>query len=96
MKKILFIDTWTHADRFINPLIKSLSNDGHLCVLLHCNSLFLNSRYTELKPIKNTLYESIDLNKFEYSFYKAILSIKPDITATSLKCFLISDVFSSH
>ena len=78
MKKILFIDTWTHADRFINPLIKSLSNDGHLCVLLHCDSLFLNSRYTELKPIKNTLYESIDLNKFGYSFYKAILSIKPD------------------
>ena len=78
MKKILFIDTWTHADRFISPLIESLNKEGYICKLLHCDSIFLNSRYKKIKPIKNSNYESIDLKSYNYSFHKAINQIKAD------------------
>ena len=78
MKKILFIDSWTQSHRFINPVITSFKNDGNTCVLLHCDSLFLNSKYGVLDPVYSSNYEGVDLKEFNYSFDRAISSINPD------------------
>ncbi len=79
MKKILFIDTWSQADRFINPLISSFNKDRNMCYLLHCDSMFLNSRYSTLKSINNSEYKNFDLKNFNYSFNLAINQINPDL-----------------
>ena len=78
-KNILFIDTWTHANRFISPVVDEFKKNGHECKLLHCDSIFLNSRYNHLKASDNQNIESIDLKIFKYSFDKAISEIKPDL-----------------
>lgn len=79
MKKILFIDTWTQADRFISPVIKSFNKDKNICCLLHFDSMFLNSRYSNLESINSFEYENFDLKDFNYSFDKALSQINPDL-----------------